>query len=464
MHPEAEVMQGHPGRQARRPPTERMRPVPIEAKGGRAFLLDRLHHLADTREPAPPWRGPRPLARALGRAEHVGTGGRPPRPLVGLALTALVDAIRTPRGSPATGQARRGKAAPGHTRLRPRLLLGAGGPTPQAGDHPDRGDGPQEGAPCIPAQPVPPAHVGQPRQPPCPPALGLPRGEARAVEGFRGTGLGRQEVDESQKKRDHRRGLLAALPMVLLPGGPRRQGGPEMTRGLTVQAPRTAQALPLPAQGQGDPLTPAEGRLGGPGGAPRLCLSGGDARPPRLTAAASAAPTGGPAQPRPADAPAGQPARARGVLPVVPSRRGSTVSPWRWPCWTTTTSGGWPWRSLSGAQPTNPLPTPATGCQPCREWVRWEAWGSSTPSLPGPACHACRMWPRTGASCSGPKTRPAHVTGPPAPRSARPRSRGPLPQRQSWLCATLPPASPAWRAPARQGPGRGAPTREPGPS
>src|SRR5215471_16827259 len=72
-------MQGHPGRQACRPPTERMRPVPIEAKGGRAFLLDRLHHLADTREPAPPWRGPRPLARALGRAEHVGTGGRPPR-------------------------------------------------------------------------------------------------------------------------------------------------------------------------------------------------------------------------------------------------------------------------------------------------------------------------------------------------------------------------------------------------
>jgi hypothetical protein len=29
-----------------------------------------------------------------------------------------------------------------------------------------------------------------------------------------------------------------------------------------VQAARTAKALPLPAQGQGDHLTPAEGRLG----------------------------------------------------------------------------------------------------------------------------------------------------------------------------------------------------------
>src|SRR5262249_25468880 len=141
MHPDVEVMQGHPGRQARRPSTERMRPVPIEAKGGRAFLLDCLHHLVDTCEPAPPWRGSRPLARALGWAEHVGTGGRPSRSLVGLVLTVLVDAIRTPRGSPVTGQVRRGKAVPGHTRLRSRLLLGVGGSTPQAGDHSDWGDG-----------------------------------------------------------------------------------------------------------------------------------------------------------------------------------------------------------------------------------------------------------------------------------------------------------------------------------
>src|SRR5215470_18228185 len=100
MHPDAEVMQGHFCSQARLQPTERVRPFPLEAKGVRGFLMDRLHHLADTREPAPPWLGPRPLALALGRADHWGAGGRPPRRMVRLALTALVDDRRLRAGPP----------------------------------------------------------------------------------------------------------------------------------------------------------------------------------------------------------------------------------------------------------------------------------------------------------------------------------------------------------------------------
>jgi hypothetical protein len=74
--------------------------------------------------------------------------------------------------------------------------------------------------------------------------------------------LGCQEVDEIQKKRDQGRMLLADLPIVLLPRGQLRKGRPEMALRIAVKAALTAKALPLPEQGQGDHLTPAEGRLG----------------------------------------------------------------------------------------------------------------------------------------------------------------------------------------------------------
>src|SRR5215475_1555902 len=101
-------MQGHLCSQARLPPAERMRPFPIEAKGVMEFLIDRLHNLADAGEPAPQRLGPRRLTVPLGRADNLGPIGRPPRPMVGLALKALVDDIGTLRGRPDTGHARMG--------------------------------------------------------------------------------------------------------------------------------------------------------------------------------------------------------------------------------------------------------------------------------------------------------------------------------------------------------------------
>jgi hypothetical protein len=73
---------------------------PIQAEGMMELVMDRLHNLADAREPAPQRLGPRPLAVPLGRAEDLGPVGRPPRPLVGLPLKALVDDIRTQRKGP----------------------------------------------------------------------------------------------------------------------------------------------------------------------------------------------------------------------------------------------------------------------------------------------------------------------------------------------------------------------------
>src|SRR5262252_1091358 len=106
-------MQGHLRGQTRLQPAERMWPFPIEAKGVMEFLIDRLHNLADAREPAPPWLGPRPLTVAPWRADDLGAVGRPPHCMVGLALKALVDDVRTLGGRPDTGHTRMGRAPQG---------------------------------------------------------------------------------------------------------------------------------------------------------------------------------------------------------------------------------------------------------------------------------------------------------------------------------------------------------------
>src|ERR687888_304552 len=106
IQPNAEVMQGDPRSSAHLQPAECVGPFPIQAEGMLELVMDRLHNLADAREPAPQRLGPRPLTVPLGRADALGAVGRPPRPMIGLALTALVDDVRTLCGRPDTGQAR----------------------------------------------------------------------------------------------------------------------------------------------------------------------------------------------------------------------------------------------------------------------------------------------------------------------------------------------------------------------
>src|SRR5215471_9532687 len=94
IQPHAEVMQGDLRRQARLQPAEGMGPFAIEAEGTLQLVMDRLHNLADAREPAPQRLRPRRLTVPLGRAEDLGPVGPPPRRMVRLALKALVDDIR----------------------------------------------------------------------------------------------------------------------------------------------------------------------------------------------------------------------------------------------------------------------------------------------------------------------------------------------------------------------------------
>src|SRR5215470_6529564 len=165
MQPHAEVLQGHLRGQARLQPTERMGPFPLEAEGMLELVMDRLHHLADAREPAPQRLGPWPLAVPLGRAEDLGPVDRPPRPLVGLPLKALIDDVRTLCKHPDTSQARMRLTAQSKKRLRPWLLLETGCPAANTGAHASRVHRQQQINAFIPAQTLAPADSDQTEQP-----------------------------------------------------------------------------------------------------------------------------------------------------------------------------------------------------------------------------------------------------------------------------------------------------------
>src|SRR4029453_10280878 len=82
IQPDAEVMQGDLGGQARLQPAEGMRPFEIQAEGMLKLVMDRLHNLADASEPAPQRLGPRRLTVPRGRADDLGPIGCPPPPLI----------------------------------------------------------------------------------------------------------------------------------------------------------------------------------------------------------------------------------------------------------------------------------------------------------------------------------------------------------------------------------------------
>jgi hypothetical protein len=153
-----------------------------------------------------------------------------------------------------------GLAAQGKKGFGQRLILGAGCPTAKASDHAGWVHGQQQMDAFIPAQAVAPANIGQPRQPARATTLGIPGRDPGAIEGFIGTALGRQGPDKMQKKGDQGGVLPTDLPIVLLPRGQRRKGGPEMTLGIAIKASLTTKTLPLPEQGQGDDLTPTQGQ------------------------------------------------------------------------------------------------------------------------------------------------------------------------------------------------------------
>src|SRR6187200_1186998 len=113
IQPDAEVVQGDLGGQARLKPAEIMRSLPVEAESMCELLIHRLHDLPHPSHPAPEPLGPRCPAIALGRAEDLGAIGPPPGHLIDLALETLVDDVWSAGRGAHARQARVGMATQG---------------------------------------------------------------------------------------------------------------------------------------------------------------------------------------------------------------------------------------------------------------------------------------------------------------------------------------------------------------
>ena len=196
-------MQGDLCSEARVKTAEIMGPFTVQAAGRMELLVHRLHHLAYPSHPAPEPLGPWRLAMALGRTDDLGSVAPPPPRMRRLPLKAFVDHIRAQGRGPHTQQPRVGLTAQGKKGVGQRLVLGAGRSKAKAGDYPNRIDRQQQMEAFIPAQPIAPPAVRQTGQPTRTTSLGIPRRDARAVQGFIGTVPGRQELDKRKKDLRH---------------------------------------------------------------------------------------------------------------------------------------------------------------------------------------------------------------------------------------------------------------------
>src|SRR5262245_62012576 len=160
IQPDTEVMQGDLCCQTCPKPAELMGSLPVQAKGMKELVVDRLDDLPDPRPPATQRLWPWGLAIPLGRTEDLSAGGLPPLRLVHLPLKALVDDIGATGGGSHARQPRMGLAAHGKEGVRQRLVFGARRAKGKAGDHSYGVDRQEEMQPFIPTQAVAPANIG----------------------------------------------------------------------------------------------------------------------------------------------------------------------------------------------------------------------------------------------------------------------------------------------------------------
>ena len=184
VQPDAEIMQGNPGRQPGLKALQFMRALPVQPEGMMELAENRLHHLAYPGQPPAQSLGPAGPAVALGRTDYPGAIAVPP-PLAQLpARKALVGQVPAPgrlsqSGQPGMGSMPEGEEVPGQSRV-----IGAGWGKAEAGDDPMGIDGEQQVEALIPAQTVAPANVSLSGEPAGPPALGVSGGDAGTVQGF----------------------------------------------------------------------------------------------------------------------------------------------------------------------------------------------------------------------------------------------------------------------------------------
>jgi len=258
VEPDTEVVQGGLSGQACLEAIEGMRTLAVEAEGMIQAPIDRLDDLAQARQPTPPGARPGVTAVALGGTNDDRSVVLSPMLIQGLPFEAFVGEIRPLSRSADTGQPWMGAVARGKEGLGQRRVRGSGRPEAQAGDDPHGVDGHQHMKALIPAKPVAPADVGEPRQPTVAPALGIASRRRGGVEQLKRTVLGVEPLDQVAQAGDERRRVMADQAVELGAVGQRGKGASPVALHLPIERPLARKGLPLAHQGKREPLTAGE--------------------------------------------------------------------------------------------------------------------------------------------------------------------------------------------------------------
>lgn len=168
IQPDTDVMERNLCHQPRPKPAEIRGSLPVQTQGMNELLIDGLDDLTDPRQPTTPRLRPRRLAMPLGWTPDLGPRGLPPRRMMRLPLTALIDDVGSQRGCPHARHSQVRPATQSKEGVGEGVGFGAGRSKAKAGHHPHGVDRQQERAPFIPAQTIPPAISASPGSHPAP--------------------------------------------------------------------------------------------------------------------------------------------------------------------------------------------------------------------------------------------------------------------------------------------------------
>src|SRR5512143_4179513 len=107
----------------------------------------------------------------------------------------------------------------------------------------------------MPAQAVTPTNIGQSRQPPPPPALGIARGRRRGVKRLESTALRLEQRDQIQKALHQRVHMPAQQAVELAAGRHGRKCPTQMALRIAIKTALTAKRPPLAKNRQRQHLT-----------------------------------------------------------------------------------------------------------------------------------------------------------------------------------------------------------------
>src|SRR5579859_5781239 len=135
IEPEAKVMQGHFGGQARLKAVQGMRPLPRQSKGIEQLIVSGFNDLTQTGQPASPVFGPAPFAPLVRRADDLRIILLSPEAMHLLTGKALIGHIDALRWRTHTGQARGGSVSRGKKGFSQGVDVATGWSKAEAGNH-----------------------------------------------------------------------------------------------------------------------------------------------------------------------------------------------------------------------------------------------------------------------------------------------------------------------------------------